>query len=273
MLLAINYSHTAAKLVQSEQIEIDYFKTPDWDWLVKTANLLKPVAMHFTLETGNDSLGLVDWDKVNHLSQTTGTPYINLHLDARQSYYPEFSVDTTNPSEVERVFNIILSDVISVTDRFGPERVIIENSPYQGEEGNTLRLCVQPDIITRVVNETGCGLLLDISHAIIAARFLSMKPDEYISNLPMGQLKEMHFSGIHHNRIRGRWMDHLSIQKKDWYWLDWVLKRINAGEWNSPWLLAFEYGGVGKAFKGRSNPHVIIEQVAELNEYINILNA
>jgi Holliday junction resolvasome RuvABC endonuclease subunit len=64
-------------------------------------------------------------------------------MDARQSTYPDFSVDTTNVSEVDKILNIILSDVMSVVDRFGPERVIIENSPYQAEEGNTMRLCVQ----------------------------------------------------------------------------------------------------------------------------------
>ena len=75
---------------------------------------LKPVAVHFTLEAGNGNLGQVDWDKVKHLSQITGTRYINLHLDARQSYYPNFSVDTTNASEVEKVVKIILSDVMGV---------------------------------------------------------------------------------------------------------------------------------------------------------------
>jgi hypothetical protein len=38
MNLAINYSHAAARLIQSGQIDIDYFKTPDWDWLVNEAS-------------------------------------------------------------------------------------------------------------------------------------------------------------------------------------------------------------------------------------------
>ena len=85
MHLAINYSPAAAKLVQAGVIEIDYFKTPDWDWMVEEAQSLRPVAVHFTLEAGNGSLGDVNWDAVEHLSQTTATPYINLHLDSRQS--------------------------------------------------------------------------------------------------------------------------------------------------------------------------------------------
>jgi uncharacterized protein (UPF0276 family) len=158
-----------------------------------------------------------------------------------------------------------------VVDCLGSGWVIIENSPYQREDGKTTLLCVQPDMITQVVRETGCGLLLDISHAIITARYLGMNPDEYISRLPMQQVNEMRFAGIHQNRISGRWTDHLSILKEDWYWLDWVLKRIHSGEWNSPWLLAFEYGGDGEPFKWRSNSDVINKQVTELYEHIKCL--
>lgn len=268
MQLAINYSPEAARLVQSGGIAIDYFKTPDWDWIVSEAALLKPVAVHFTLEAGNNSLCQVDWEKVTRLAQATRTPYINLHLDARQNYYPDLSVDTAKESEVEKVFDVIISDVLEVVKRFGPERVIIENSPYHEDEGNTMRLCVEPALITRVVKETGCGFLLDISHAIISSRLLGMDPDEYISRLPIRQLKEMHFAGIHKDQSTGRWMDHLSIQQDDWHWLDWVLQRIYSGEFNAPWLLSYEYGGVGKIFEGRSNPEVMARQVSELNEHI-----
>jgi uncharacterized protein (UPF0276 family) len=214
----------------------------------------------------------VDWDKVEHLSQLTGTPYINLHLDARQSYYPDISVDTANAAEVEKVAKIIISDVMGVEERFGSERVIIENSPYRGEVDNTMRLCVQPDMITRIVNETSSGLLLDISHAIISAKSLGIAPDEYIAQLPLGDVKEMHFAGIQRNHISGLWMDHVAIQESDWYWLDWVLDRIHSGDCSAPRLLAFEYGGVGKPFMGRSSAEVILEQVPMLYEHFKFLN-
>ncbi len=272
MHLAINYSTPAAALVQYGKINIDYFKTPDWDWMVEEARALRPVAVHFTLEAGNNSLVEAEWEKVRKLSQSTQTPYINLHLDARQSYYPEIPVDTNNVHDVEKVFNTIVTDVKIAVELFGPERVIIENSPYRGEEGNTMRLCVLPEVITRVVNETGCGLLLDISHAIITSRQIGMEPDEYLLDLPMHKLKEMHFAGVHQNQITGRLMDHLSIQKSDWQWLDWVLKRIHSGEWEAPWLLAFEYGGVGGPFEWRSDPQVILQQVPELRKHIKLLN-
>ncbi len=272
MHLAINYSPAAARLVRSGQIDIDYFKVPNWHWIINEASQLKPVAVHFTLDAGNDSLGQVDWEIVQQQARSTGTPFINLHLDARHNYYPNFAVDTTEPTEVNTVFKIILSDVMRAIEHFGSERVIIENSPYQGLEGNTMHLCVEPGLITRVVKETGCGLLLDISHAIITAKFLGIDPKDYISQLPVEQVKEMHFAGIHREGSTGRLADHLSIQEDDWHWLDWVLSCIRSGEWNSPWLLAFEYGGVGETFEWRSNPEVIAAQVPDLYEHIKVLN-
>jgi uncharacterized protein len=268
MYLAINYSPAAARLIETGIINIDYLKTPNWDWLIADAGLLRPVTVHFNFDAGNDSLSEVDWDKVHQQMLSTKTPYVNLHLDARQSYYPAFEVVTSIPSEVEVVTNVIISDIMKVVERFGPERVIIENSIYQGVDGNTMSLCVQPSLVTRLVRETGCGLLLDISHAIITAKYLGMPPDEYISRLPVDHVKELHFAGMHQNQASGKWMDHLSIQEDDWQWLDWVLKRVHSGNLGDPCLLAFEYGGVGEPFEWRSNPDVIAEQVPRLYEHI-----
>lgn len=266
MYLAINYSPPAAQLIKSGQIDIDFFKTPDWPWMVDEAKELRPVAVHFTLEAGNNGLGQVDWKQLDHLVRITHTPYINLHLDARQKYFPWILTDTASKSDIEQVFKVILSDVMSVVEIFGTERVIVENSPYRGELGNTLRLCVEPEIITRIVDESGCGFLLDISHAIISAAHIGMDSHEYFYKLPVNKLKEMHFAGIHH--IKGQWMDHLSILKRDWHWLDWVLAQIKSGEWSTPWLMAFEYGGVGTEFEWRSDPNVIVKQVPKILERI-----
>jgi uncharacterized protein (UPF0276 family) len=270
MNLAINYSRPAAKLVQSDEIEIDYFKTPDWEWIVEEAKAFKPVAVHYTLEAGNNSLGEVDWNKVRKLCQLTNTPYINLHLDARQSYYPDLAVDTKDSQDIDRVYKIILSDVMAVVELFGKERVIVENSPYQGEEGNTMQLCVEVELISRLIEETGCGLLLDISHAFITAKTLDIDPYEYIAHLPVNRTKELHFAGMHWNPMSGRWQDHLAIREDDWALLNWVLDNIHSGKWNSPWLLAFEYGGVGEPFEWRTDPVVIAEQVPRLYQCLQL---
>ena len=267
MHLAINYSPPAARLVQSGQIEVDFFKTPDWDWMVDEAKPLRPVAVHFTMEAGNGRLGRVGWNKVEQLAQLTSTPYINLHLDARQKNFPWLQVETARKSDIDHVLKIMLADVMVLVNRYGADRIVVENSPYRGQAGNTLRLCVEPDLIRRIVAETGCGMLLDIPHAIIAATHIGMEPYEYFSRLPVHKVREMHYAGIH--PINGQFVDHLSILDGDWSWLDWALAQIRSGEWSTPWLLAFEYGGVGAEFEWRSDPKVIVEQVPKLRDRIN----
>ena len=268
MNLAINYSPAAARLIQSGDIEVDYFKTPDWEWIVRKAQELKPVIVHFTLEAGNGSLAEVNWPKIRQLAEMTHTPYINLHLDARQSYYPDLEVETIEEASVNRIFNVIQSDVTTAVEQFGQQRVIVDNSPYPRLEGNTFRLCVDPDVISRCLEVTGCGLLLDISHAVIAAKSLGLTPESYISRLPLHMVKELHFAGIHQDRISGRYVDHLSIQEQDWYWLELVFDHLRSVGVNSPWILVFEYGGVGESFAWRTDPSVIAEQVPRLLEKI-----
>jgi len=47
-----------------------------------------------------------------------------------------------------------------------------------------------------------------------------------------------------------------------------VLAQIKSGEWSTPWLMAFEYGGVGTEFEWRSDPNVIVKQVPKILERI-----
>jgi uncharacterized protein (UPF0276 family) len=270
MFLAINYSLEAADLVRSGKIAIDYFKTPDWGWMVDDAETLRPAAVHFDLEAGNGELDDVDWVEVDRLAQITHTPYINLHLDCKQKRFPHMDIETTSNTDRRKVFDQLLSDIMSVVKRYDPGRVILENSPYRGGLGKLLRPSVEPDIIARLVEETGCGFLLDISHAVITARYFSMDAQEYLSCLPTQMVKELHFAGMH--KIKGEWIDHLSIRKRDWRWLEYVLDQVQAGVYGRPWLLAFEYGGVGSVFAWRSYSQVIQEQVPMLTQRVTEFN-
>lgn len=91
----------------------------------------------------------------------------------------------------------MLADVQAVTERFGHERVIAENAPYRGAQGIVLRAGAEPEVINRIIMETGCGLLLDVSHVRISAHHLGMGAQEYRQRLPTGRLRELHFTGLH----------------------------------------------------------------------------
>lgn len=262
MQLAINYSTQAAQLLEEGQIELDRFKTMNWPDMIAEARRYRPVAVHFGLQAGNGMVKKLDWAVIGRMLDETGTPHVNLHLEATTRDYPGLAVEKTPAEARRKIFKRMLKDVHRTVEQFGPQRVIIENVPYRGPDDKVFRLAVEPETIQTIVAETGCGLLLDISHARIAAHHLGMDATQYMSALPIESLRELHFTGLHN--LEGRLQDHLPILDSDWPFLDWVLERIHGGEWPEPWLFAFEYGGTGEKFVQRSDPSVIKAQLPVL---------
>lgn len=262
MKFAINYSTQAAELLSEGQIEIDRFKCPNWPDMIHEASSYRPVAVHFGLQAGSGKLKDSNWEPISHLLAETGTPYVNLHLSPTREDYPDFPIETPEPDQFQQVVKNLIDDVRAVVEQFGAERVIAENVPYSGEAGKVLRPAVEPAVIHQVLEKTGCGLLLDISHARIAAHHLEIDAHTYMSQLPVERLKELHFTGLH--GMNGRLQDHLSILETDWPFLEWVMERIQQGEWARPWMLALEYGGIGEKFAWRSDKTVIAQQVPRI---------
>ena len=261
MKLAINYSQQADALVAAGHISVDYFKCPDWPDLVEKVSAVHPVVVHFSLRAGPGLLAGMDWEQIEALALRTGTYYINLHLDPTTEEFPDIPPDAP-PERAPEVIDRMLADVQAVVDKFGPERVIAENVPYRGKHGIVLRAGAEPAVINQIITETGCGLLMDISHARISAHHLSMGADEYMQCLPVERLRELHFTGLH--PIDGGLQDHLPILEGDWPVLEWVVERIRYGDWSRPWMLAYEYGGVGEKYADRSDPEVIAAQAPAL---------
>lgn len=270
MHLAINYSPQAATLLNEGLIEIDNFKCPDWPDLIAEAQKYRPAAVHFEINASSGNLRDRDWSLVDRLLEETGTHYINLHLASNIKDFPGFELKVTDPEQKKLIVDKLLADVWAVVERYGAERVIAENVPFRGIQGHhILQPAGEPEVIREVIETAGCGFLLDISHARMAAHYLGMAETDYLTRLPLTRLREMHFTGIH--VIDGILRDHLPALPQDWQSLDWVLSQIRQGVWSTPWLLAFEYGGVGDVFAWRTDPQVMQEQVPLLYERVHSL--
>ncbi len=262
MLLAINYSFQAAALLDQNRIQIDRFKCPDWPEMIEEASQFCQVAIHLNLKAGRGNLINKNWERISRLLEETGTPFVNLHLETREGDIPGIPLDTNEPHHSEQIVERMVTDLKIVIHRFGAERVIAENVPYRGVAGKVLRPSVDPKVIQQVLEETNCGLLLDISHAKITAHYLGMDERSYITRLPVERMRELHFTGVHN--LNGYLQDHLEALEEDWMILKWVLDNIRTGNWPRPWMVAFEYGGVGEKFATRSDPKIIAEQTPQL---------
>lgn len=271
MKFAINYSPQADELLREGAIDIDLFKCADWPELVEPAMKLKPAYVHFPLMAGKPNAAEPDWDAVQAWKEKTGTQYVNMHLSAEDEDFPAIPRASNLPEHLEQVTEQMIRDVKRVTAIFGPENVIVENVPMQlgKQESQPLRASVEPKVIRTVIEETRCGLLLDIDHARVASHEFGITYQDYIAELPVDRIRELHMTGTH--MVDGFLQAHLPMKEDDWEIFAWALQNIQSGAWSHPGIMAFEYGGIGKMFEWRSKKEVMAEQVPEFRRMIDNL--
>lgn len=255
MEVAINYSTQAVELLQEGKIQVDRLKCADWPDMIAAARSHRPVYVHYPLQAGlRQQCQAMSLEDIAAMRDDTATPLINTHLIA-------FADEAQSDLEIESAMRV---EVGRLVGHFGAANVVAENIPYYptGLKRPYAKLCVDPLLIHRVLDDTGCGLLLDLSHARIAATNLEIDPRSYIESLPVHRLRELHVTGV--DTVDGRLLDHMPLAEEDWRFVEWALQRIRTGAWSTPWCIALEYGGVGKPFAWRSEKRIIAEQLPRL---------
>ncbi|MAS34755.1 MAG: hypothetical protein CL610_12160 [Anaerolineaceae bacterium] len=256
MQFALNYSPPAAALLADGKIEIDLFKCPDWPDMIEQAGKQRPVYVHFPLVAGQQNVGEVGLEQVARLRASTCTPFVNTHIGARYQ-------DLADPEDADAAVEHMLRDVRPLVDHFGADSVMAENIPYPDIFQDKPAIDVLPNVICRVIQESGCGLLLDTAHARLAADSLEMDVYAYIERLPVDRLREVHVTGVGLNR-EGIPEDHLPMTDDDWELFGWVLDNIHRGRWPAPRIVACEYGGIGPMFDWRTEPDVIAQDIPRM---------
>ena len=263
MRFAINYSPQAEQLWREGRIQVDLFKCPDWPHLVSQVSAIHAVYVHCSLNAGRGLSPNLAMDTVQHWLDTTETLVINTHFWMLRS---DFAADANIAPEA--VVDRAVIDVERLGERFGNDRIVIENVPYPVRWGDSELLAevVDPAVISEVVRRTGCGLLLDTAHAIRACEGMGGRDVRaYLNALPVRALRELHIVGIKPERDElGIRQDHFEMTDADWEIAEWALGQIRDGHWKKPDTLAFEYGGIGERFAWRSEPRVIAAQAPRL---------
>ncbi|NOZ51410.1 MAG: DUF692 family protein [Chloroflexi bacterium] len=289
MKFAVNYSPQAAGLLQAGLVQFDLFKCPPWPDMIAAAQKLAPVTVHFPFRVGagcGDAIDAhsgetPDWAAVERWLQETETHTINLHLSALSADYPHIPRSSLAPEHVAEVTAAIIRDVEGVVRRWGAEKVIIEND--HGWNQKELRLGALPAVIASVVEAIDCGLLLDLSHARLAAQNLHQEPLDLLARLPRQRCRELHITGIQHlpdwalahmraagmpetkmQKYLGRPLDHLPLVDDDWPWMRWLAHEHSQGRLGAPWLVALECGGVGPVWQAITDREALAQQIPPL---------
>jgi uncharacterized protein len=268
MKFAINYSKSSTELLEAGVIAVDLFKCPEWPELLEEVGRKHPMYFHFCLMAGRSNLRTADLNFVFEMMQKTGTRNLNIHLAPEYRNFENLSVESILPGDADRLSEAMLEDIAWIRPRFDVERTVLENCPWSTRPDYPIPAAsFLPQVVARVVHESGCGFLLDIAHALLAAKWLKMDVYDYLKQMPVETLREIHISGTREIRP-GAWTDHYPLREEDWTATGWVFDRIAAGEWPCPQMVTFEYGGVGPKFEARTDADVIARQTPILYEMV-----
>lgn len=266
MKLAVNYSPQAAELLDAGKITFEVYKCPDWPDMIETARAQRPVYVHFPLMAGRGNIEKVGWNAISRLLADTHTRYVNTHLAPRASDFG-LALDSTDPARGRELSSVMMADINRLARRFGRERVILENANW--DPGYEIpRLVLDTSTINSAVRDSGCGFLLDLAHARMAAAYLGLDARDYIASLPVDRLRELHITGTRYDESEARLVDHFPMTGPDWELAAWAFEHIHRSEWRKPDIVALEYGGTGPAFAWRSDADVLAADVPALNKLV-----
>ena len=262
MKMAINYSPQTAELLSSNKVAFDLYKTTEWPEMIAAAEVQRPAYVHFPLMAGRHNVEAVGLDRIEALLNSTATPFVNTHL---APHAKDFGIDftTTDASHIDALVESMERDIVQMIEHFGSERIILENANYDPNY-QVPTLVIQPDVITRVVDETDCGLLLDLAHARMSAVYLGVDTRDYISRLPVHALRELHVAGTRYIAEEQRLVDHYPMTDEDWWLTAWALENIHQGIWPEPNIVGLEYGGTGGFFGKNSDVDVLAHDIPRL---------
>jgi uncharacterized protein len=84
-------------------------------------------------------------------------------------------------------------DHIAQTQEFMGRQMLLENpASYLSFEDSTMG---EAEFITRLVDATGCGLLLDVNNVFVSARNLKTSAHDYLDQYPLARVQEIHLAG------------------------------------------------------------------------------
>jgi uncharacterized protein (UPF0276 family) len=240
MRFAINWSPEAAALLDEGKIGFDLYKCPDWPELVADAQKQVPAYIHFPITIGDGQAETWDFAKIHKFLETTETTLVNSHITPHANFFPQ-------DISLDDLIAALRKEIEMLSSEFGAEHVTIENCPdFIGNiRKGFLQQAIEPALFQALVAETGCGLLLDISHAHMTCDKLELDLAEYLKAMPVHALRELHVTGM------GQWSngvygDHMPMTPPDWERFELAMEEIGAGNWAMPEIVAFEYGGIAK---------------------------
>ncbi len=266
MKLAVNFSDTLLALLKEDpMLPIDYIKVPMGSFpgcldQYSVGKKLRPLISHIgqagILDILNiDQVKILDIQILNKIIDLSDPIKLSTHVNGHISYFPEF-VEHQH-SFCEPLANAIKQrflDTVEIYKQHYQYIFSIENWPYYSF-ANDYRICSDPGFISELCNISGCGFLLDISHARVSAHFFKMDIFKYLDMCPLDKLTEIHFSGSSVYKDKDfLWDSHTEFDNYDLELLNYVLSK------SKPDVITIEYGGLPNYQKDLEGGYIMLDR-------------
>lgn len=262
MYIACNWSKALEILLEKNTIKLDYIKSGaygNFNEDFEKMRSLRPILLHglgYYECTGMNNIEIVDFDLANKLIKDCNSPHYGLHLtlknsDMYEGMYEE-NIYERMCKNIQLFKNSISVPLLLENIPDTPEdRTIHDHYPY-----------VKPAQIDRLLADNDVAFLLDISHAKITAQYHGLDVYDYIGQLPLEKIVEIHVNGSGYDKNGFPADIHGSMKDEDYKLLEFVLKRAN------PYVVSLEYIGT----TGENEQTIIDSLEKQLNKLQVICN-
>jgi uncharacterized protein (UPF0276 family) len=267
-ILAANYSHALLDHLAVEPGLVDAVKVSEFDRDEYLADyrLLRaqgyPLILHGLgqdVVPGTPEFATrFDPDLLGQAVALCEPTYLSTHIEWRtQVECPGREAFTTSlQRDVDKLRSLVglpvhLENVFHYRSRPGSPAPTYRNPPFIGD----------PEFIVEMVERLDTRLLLDIGHAQVAAWHRGEAVEDYLEQLPLTSVTEIHVSGpiLIGGELRDR---HVEVDEAGYSLLRLALDRSSAK------VVSLEYGGVGPIFADRSEPIVLQRQLKRLRAIV-----
>ena len=87
---------------------------------------------------------------------------------------------------------VVAANIDTMQNHLG-RKILIENpSAYMAFEATDIS---EPEFLTRLVETTGCGILLDVNNVFVSGSNMGWNIESYLRDIPSGSVEEIHLAG------------------------------------------------------------------------------
>lgn len=265
MNFAVNYIfQETMKFIKPDDTYIKY-PGGEWDFnnLKNLINQNYKIILHGIIPSFGSILDstLCDHiDKFYEVAKLTNQRWLSFHFERKPKYIHE---------DIDKIIEL---NITKIHKYFGNIPILIENMPPVDTIENW---CCDTAIISKYCDKYNFGLLLDIPHSVISSQYLRKDPKQYINELPLSKVKEIHISGWSKLADGKLYDSHTECINESYELLDYVINKVKNCEMVSlEYSPSRDYDGqtlVKEYREKRSDEDLYIEQQRQLKKVKEIV--